>query len=133
MRYIITERQYNLISESKKYIDFFQELINDKLKYIRSSCKKNDNNDYLGNFEDECCDQAGMVKRIEVVESGWGVGNEYMKKMHIKIIIYYSSIHRGEMDADDLVYELQQLIRKTTGIFLFLKYESKNINKNFEW
>ena len=39
MKYILTESQYNLILESQKRKQFFQELIDSKLEIIRKECE----------------------------------------------------------------------------------------------
>ena len=48
-------------------------------------------------------------------------------------MIYYSSIRRGDFDADDLAYELEQIIRKSTGMPFILNYDSTNTNTQFDW
>jgi hypothetical protein len=53
--------------------------------------------------------------------------------MSVKIMIYYSSIRRGNLDADDLTYDLELMIRKSTGMPFILNYESTNTNTSFEW
>ena len=53
--------------------------------------------------------------------------------MHVKIMVYYSSIRRGDFDADELSYDLEQMIRKSTGMPFILNYESTNTNTFFEW
>jgi hypothetical protein len=56
------------------------------------------------------------------------------KYMSVKIMVYYSSIYKyGDFDADDLTYDLEQMIRKSTGMPFILNYESTNTNKNFDW
>jgi len=37
------------------------------------------------------------------------------------------------LDADDLTYDLEQMIRKSTGMPFILNYESTNTNTSFEW
>jgi hypothetical protein len=54
--------------------------------------------------------------------------------MHVKIMVYYSSIRQyGNFDADDLSYDLEQMIRKSTGMPFILNYDTTNTNKNFNW
>jgi len=55
------------------------------------------------------------------------------KYMSVKIMIYYSSIRRGDLDADDLTYDLERMIRISTGMPFILNYESTNTNTFFEW
>jgi hypothetical protein len=53
--------------------------------------------------------------------------------MTVKIMVYFSSIRKGDFDADDLTYDLEQMIRKSTGMPFILNYESTNTNTSFEW
>jgi hypothetical protein len=48
-------------------------------------------------------------------------------------MVYYSSIYKGDFDAEDLIYDLKQMIRNSTGMPLILDYESTNTNTSFEW
>ncbi len=135
MKYIITESQYNLILESKKYIELFQEIIDKQLEYIRKECEES--NEY-GDVSDMSCDQLEQIDKIEVTDADWVTimhSNKPLeqKYMSVKIMIFYSSIRRGELDADDLTYNLEQMIRKSTGMPFILNYESTNTNTFFEW
>ena len=137
MKYIITESQYNLILESEKYIKFFQELIDSKLDYIRSVCDKGAD-DYEGDVGEASCDQIEMVEKVVVTSADWVTVThsnrpQEHKYMTINIMIYYSSIRRGQMDADDLAFDLERILRKKTTMPLLLNYESTNTNKSFEW
>ena len=53
--------------------------------------------------------------------------------MNVRIMIYYSSIRRGEMDADDLVYDLERILREKTTMPILLSHEVTNTNTSFEW
>jgi hypothetical protein len=138
MKYIITESQYNLILESKKYIQLFQEIIDTKLKYIRKVCEMGAE-DYEGDVGDESCRQIEDISKIEVTDADWVTIKhsnrpQEEKYMHVKIMVYYSSIRQyGNFDADDLSYDLEQMIRKSTGMPFILNYDTTNTNKNFNW
>jgi hypothetical protein len=54
------------------------------------------------------------------------------KQMYVKVMIYYSSI-RNYVDFDDLIYDLNLLVRKSTGMSILLDYDSINSNTSFEW
>jgi len=136
MKYIITESQHKLIIESQKKIEFFQELINNKLDFIREECDNGADN-YEGYSGAESCGQVELVEKIEVLSADWGAvkhsnQNNGTKIMNVHTMIYYSSL-RDDFNGDDLVYDLQQLIRKSTGMPVILTYESTNTNKNFDW
>ena len=138
MKYILTESQYNLILESKKYEQIFRELIDRKLEYIRRVCEKGAE-DYEGDVGDESCRQLEDISKIEVTDAEWVTvkhsNRETEEKfMSVKIMVYYSSIRKYEnFDADDLTYDLEQMIRKSTGMPFILNYDSTNTNTSFEW
>jgi hypothetical protein len=137
MKYILTESQYNLIIESKKRIQLFQNLIDRKIEYIRKVCDMGAE-DYDGDVGDESCNQIEGVEKVTVTDADWVTIKhsnrpQEEKYMSVKIMIYYSSIRKGNFDADDLTYDLEQMIRKYTGMPLILNYESTNTNTFFEW
>jgi hypothetical protein len=137
MKYILTESQYNLIVESQKYKQLFQDLIDADLSYIRNECEK-ENENYVRDVSDYSCDQVEKVERIVVTDAEWitvkhSNRETEEKYMSVKIMIYYSSIRRGNLDADDLTYDLELMIRKSTGMPFILNYESTNTNTSFEW
>lgn len=138
MKYILTESQYNLILESQKYERIFQELIDRKLEYIRRVCE-NGALDYEGDVGDESCKQLENISKIEVTDADWVTikhsnRETEHKYMSVKIMVYYSSIQKyGNFDADNLTYDLEQMIRKSTGMPFILNYDSTNTNTSFEW
>jgi len=137
MKYVVTESQYNLILESQKYINAFQEIIDDKLNYIRRVCEKGAD-DYEGDVGEEACNQIEQVEKVDVMDAEWVTVKhsnrpEEHKHMSIKIMIYYSSIRFGNFDADDLTYDLEKILRTKTTMPILLNYESTNTNKHFDW
>jgi hypothetical protein len=137
MKYILTESQYKRITESKKHIQTFQDLIDRKLDYIRKVCDMGAD-DYEGDVGDESCKQIDQVENVKVTDADWVIIKhsnrpQEEKYMSVKIMIYFSSIRRGDFDADDLAYDLERMIRKSTGMPFILNYESTNTNTSFEW
>lgn len=137
MKYIITESQYKLINESTKRIKVFQDLIDSKMDYIRRVCDMGAD-DFQGDVGDESCRQIEELEKVTVTDADWATvkhsnGEEEKKYMGVRIMIYYSSIRRGNFDADDLTYDLQRMISKSTGMPFILNYESTNTNTSFEW
>jgi hypothetical protein len=137
MEYILTESQYNLIVESQKYKQLFQDIINNNLSYIRNECEK-ENENYVRDVSDYSCDQVDQVEKIEVMNVDWSAVKhsnkpEEHKYMTVKLMVYYSSIYKGDFDVEDLIYDLKQMMRNSTGIPILLDYESTNTNKSFEW
>jgi hypothetical protein len=137
MKYILTESQYNLLLESQKYEQLFQDLIDSKLDALRKECEGGADT-YEGLSGSGSCDQLDYVSKIKVTDADWitvmhSNQNKEEKYMSVKIMIYYSSIRKGDFDADDLTYDLEQMIRKSTGMPFILNYESTNTNTFFEW
>jgi len=138
MKYIIKESQYNRLFENKSNkIEMFQDLIDDKLNYIRRVCAKGAD-DYEGDVGEASCDQIEQVEKVKVIEADWVTVKHSNKElehkyMNVKIMIYYSSIRRGQMDADDLTYDLEKILRTKTTMPILLNYETTNTNKHFNW
>jgi len=138
MKYIIKESQYNRLFENKSNkIEMFQDLIDDKLNYIRRVCAKGAD-DYEGDVGEASCDQIEQVEKVKVIEADWVTVKHSNKElehkyMNVKIMIYYSSIRRGQMDADDLTYDLERILRTKTTMPILLNYETTNTNKHFNW
>jgi hypothetical protein len=138
MKYILTESQYNRIIESKKHIQTFQDLIDRKIEYIRKVCDMGAE-DYEGDVGDESCNQIKEVEKVTVTDADWVIIKhsnrpQEEKYMSVKLMVYYSSIRQyGDFDADDLTYDLERMIRKSTGMPFILNYESTNTNTSFEW
>lgn len=136
MKYVVTESQYSLILESQKSIKFFQDLIDNRMDYIRRVCDNLE--DYEADVHDESCNQIKELEKVVVTDADWVTikhsnREQEEKYMSVKLMVYYSSIRRGDFDADDLAYDLERMIRKSTGMPFILNYESTNTNTFFEW
>ena len=136
-KYIVTESQYNLILESQKHVKIFQEIIDREMAYIRRVCDMGAD-DYEGDVGDESCKQIENLEKVIVTDADWVTvmhSNQPLeqKYMSVKLMVYYSSIRRGDFDADDLTYDLERIIRKKTSMPLIINYESTNTNTFFEW
>jgi hypothetical protein len=137
MKYVVKESQYNIILESQKHIQFFQDLIDSRMDYIRRVCN-NGADDYEGDVGNASCDQIESIEKVKVTDANWVTithsnRTQEEKYMSVKIMVYYRSIRRGDFDADDLTYDLERMIRKSTGMPFILNYESTNTNTSFEW
>jgi hypothetical protein len=137
MKYVLRESQYNLILESQKYIKLFQELIDKQMAYIREVCDMG-SDEYEGDVGDESCRQIENLEKVVVEDAEWVTvmhSNQPLehKYMSVKLMVYFSSIRRGDFDADDLTYDLEKIIRKKTSMPVIINYESTNTNTFFEW
>jgi hypothetical protein len=143
-RIIITESQYNRLFEQKKSkVDLFQELINDKLGYIRDFCNKDylDLENYSGEVGFETCDEFEIIDSINVDEVNMIAGtrtdmdgNMYdsTPSIYVKLVINYSNI-RDRYDFDEIMYDLRNILKKSTGgLPIVFDYRTNNTNKNKE-
>lgn len=135
-KYIVTESQYNLILESQKYIKLFQEEVDNILIDVREECKEG--KEFTSDLSDYACEQLDEISKIEVTDADWVIikhsnRNTEEKIMSIKIMVYYSSIHKGDFDADDITYSIEKNLRNKTSMPLIVNYESTNTNTFFEW
>lgn len=138
MKYIVTESQYKLITESEKYIKVFQDLIENELKYIRRVCDMGAD-DFQGDVGDESCKQIENVEKIDVTDAEWVTIMHSNRKteekyMSIRLMVYYRlNQQHGNFDADDLTYDLERILRNKTTMPLIINYDSTNLNKHFDW
>jgi hypothetical protein len=122
MKYIITETQYNTIVESSNRIETFQELINKEFKEIQDIC--NDDDSY------DICDSMDSIEYITVTDVET-LPSSHNPKIILKIKIMYNFMRYK--DYSDFIYELQYMIRKSTGLPIDIKYEVVNLNTNPQW
>jgi hypothetical protein len=139
-RIIVTESQYKRLFEQKKSkIEMFQDLINDKLEYIRGFCDKDlDAENYSGDVGFESCDEVEIIDSIKVDEVNMMTGartdmdgNMYdsTPSIYVKLIINYSSL-RDRYDFDEITYDLKNILKKSTGgLPIVFDYRTKNISK----
>ena len=143
-RIIVTESQYNRLFEQKtSKLDMFQELINDKLEYIRGFCDKDlESENYSGDVGVESCAELEMIDSIKVDEVNMMTGartdmsgNMYdsTPSIYIKLIINYSNI-RDRYDFDEITYDLRHILKKSTGgLPIIFDYRTKRSITSQEW
>jgi hypothetical protein len=137
---IVTESQYNRLFEQKKSkVEMFQDLINDKLEYIRGFCDKDlESENYSGDVGFEACSEVEMIDSIKVDEVNMMTGartdmsgNMYdsTPSIYVKLMINYSNI-RDRYDFDEIIYDLRHILKKSTGgLPIVFDYRTNNISK----
>ena len=123
MKYIITESQYNTIVEGNKRVGVFQELINNKFEQMQDMCE-NDGYDY------SMCDSLPTIEYITVTDIET-LSSEHNPKIILKINIMYNFMRYK--DYTDFIYELQDMVRKSTGLPIDIQYETVNLKSNPQW
>ena len=139
-RIIVTESQYKRLFEQKKSkVEMFQDLINDKLEYIRGFCNKDlDAENYSGDVGFEACAEVEMIDSIKVDEVNMMTGartdmdgNMYdsTPSIYVKLMINYSNL-RDRYDFDEITYDLKNILKKSTGgLPIVFDYRTNNISK----
>ena len=115
--------------------EMFQEMINEKLDYIRKGCNDLSHESFPNDISFSSCDVIDTVDSITVDEvrmiSGSRTdmyGNTYdtTSGLYIKITINISSARTG-YGYEDLIYDLKYLIRKSTGgLMVVFDYKTHN-------
>lgn len=141
---IVTESQYKRLFEQKKSkLEVFQDLIDNKLNYIRGFCDNSlSSEEYSGDVGFGSCDVVDTIDSIKVDEVNMMTGartdmegNTYdsTPSIYVKLTINFSNI-KEYVDFDDMVYDLKHILRKSTGgLPIVLDYKINNLNTNREW
>jgi hypothetical protein len=137
---IVTESQYKRLFEAKlSKIEVFQDLINNKLEYIRGFCDETlSAEEYNGDVGFASCDDIDSIDSIKVDEVNMMTGArtdmsgkpyDSTPSIYIKLTINYSSI-MSRSNFDDIVYDLKHILKKSTGgLPIVFDYRAKNVSK----
>jgi hypothetical protein len=107
MRYIINEKQYDIILESiSKKNKFFQKYIDKAFDSIIMDCEQdNDGYNYF-------CNMLDTIENIQVVDIELIKEKDSQNKMYnVKLNVIYHSL-REIYDFDELIYSLDYYLRK---------------------
>jgi len=106
---------------------FFQDLINDILNYIKVGCDKS-YDEFPQDISFDMCDDAELIRSIEITDINRSK-TEYVLDVRVK----YFSINR-HVDMGEILYDIGEMMRKKTGIrFWVREKENVNTNKNRQW
>ena len=118
---------------SKK--DLFQEMINEKLDYIRKGCNDLSHESFPNDISFSSCDvidtvDSITVNEITVISSARtdmsGEPYDVTPGLYIKLTINISSAKKI-FDFDDLVYDLKHMLRKSSGgLMVVFDYDINN-------
>ena len=139
MKYIIKESQYNRLFENKSNkIEFFQELVDKKLNYIRNHCEGIDSETYGGDIGFDSCDEVTTIEKIKVTDVEYSISkhhpyDESTKKtliiLHLIIDYDFMKYH----SYDNIIWDLKQILISSTGLPIDIHFDVNNTRKNFEW
>jgi hypothetical protein len=136
MKYIITESQYKKLTEQKlSKKDLFQDMINEKLEYIKKHCDNETTHTFPNDIQFTTCYYIDLVNSITVNEitvissartDMSGEPYDVTPGLYIKLTINISSAKKI-FDFDDLVYDLKHMLRKSSGgLMVVFDYDINN-------
>jgi hypothetical protein len=128
------DTQKNLTEQKVSKKELFQDLIDEKLEYIKKNCVEYDSTSYDYGIGIGTCNVVDIVDNIVVDEVNMMSsartdmeGNMYdtTPGIYLKLII---NLHSATIiyDFDDLIYDLKHLLRKSTGIMVVFDYRVNN-------
>jgi hypothetical protein len=122
---------------SKK--ELFQDMVNEKLEYIKKRCVDADDVTFPNDISFSTCDTVDLVDSITVAELNVmssartdmsGELYNVTPSIYIKLIINFSSAKKI-FDFDDLVYDIKHMLRKSTGgLMVVFDYTVNNTFKD---
>ena len=139
MKYIITESRYNKLLENKtNKLQLFQDLINDKLEYIKKYCDELDADYYLNDISFDSCDEVAFIENIRVsnMEYSTSTHHPYDESTKQTLITLHLIIEYDFMkykSYDGLIWDIKQMLIKSTGLPIDIHFGHNNIRKDFNW
>jgi hypothetical protein len=138
MKYIITESQYKTIVESNKRIEVFQDLINDKLEYIKKHCDTYNADNYPNDISFDSCDDVATIENIRVsnVEYSTSLHHPYDESTKKTLIMLHLIIDYDFMkykSYDNVIWDIKQMLMKSTGLPIDIDFDVNNIRTEFNW
>ena len=128
MKYLITERQYRLLTESSK-IELFQEILDEEFNMIKTACEDISSETFPDYISFNDCDEIEIVENIEILSA------EYKKDKNLfqlNLKINYRALSHN--DFIELSYTLEQRMKRRTGMkFWLVEEENNNLNTNKNW
>ena len=128
------DTQKNLTEQKVSKKELFQDLIDEKLEYIKKNCVEYDSTSDDYGIGIGTCNVVDIVDNIVVDEVNMMSsartdmeGNMYdtTPGIYLKLIINLHSATKI-YDFDDLIYDLKHLLRKSTGIMVVFNYRVNN-------
>lgn len=127
MKYIITENQFNLLTENKK-IQFFQDIIDKTLNHIINGCDKS-YDEFPNNISFDSCDVAELVNEIKLLS----IENDGKGSIILNVSIIFTSIKKY-VNFDDLILNMEEIIGRKLGMKINIKeLEQTNKKLTFDW
>ena len=139
MKYIIKESQYDRLLENKSNkMQIFQDLINGKLEYIKKHCDEYNADNYPNDISFDSCDEVSTIENIRVsnMEYSTSTHHPYDESTKKTLIILHLIIDYDTMryqSYDNVIWDIKQMLIKSTGLPIDIHFTHNNIRKDFNW
>lgn len=139
MKVLIKESQYKKLFENKSNrIEIFQDLINDKLSYIKKHCDDYNADNYPSDIGFDSCDEVTTIENIRVSDFEYVTSNHhpYNESTKTTSIILHLIIDYDFMkykSYDNVIEDIRQMLMKSTGLPISIQFDANNIRKDFNW
>lgn len=121
MKYIITERQHNIIKESNIRASSFKRLIDYHINDMRETCEED------MEYDEYMCEMLDMIESIDVEGL---VPDSKNANYYIYLIFNYYS--HGEPEFSDFYYSyIAPHLRKLFGTHFYLRYKANQLIKPY--
>ena len=142
-RIVVTESQYKrLFEEKQSKKELFQELIDEKLQYIKDSCQDINAETFPSDVGFTSCEFADMIESIDVTEVNMMTGSrtdmygnmyDTTPSVFIKLMVNYRTI-KNYYNFDEIIFDIKYMLRKSTGgLPIVLDYQVNNLKTDKEW
>jgi hypothetical protein len=139
MKYIITESQYNNLLENKtNKLQIFQDLINDKLEYIKKHCDDYNADNYPNDISFDSCDEVATIENIRVSNMEYSTSlhhpyDESTKKTLIMLHLIIDYDFMKYKSYDNIIWDIKQMLMKSTGLPIDIDFDVNNVRTEFNW
>lgn len=133
MKYIITESQLKkLVENENKLFDFFQNFLDEKLKYLQKNCDYVSSETFGWDISFETCNELSQVEQIrledvKIVSTSIHPYDKEQKNIILHIVIDYRSV--TPENFPNLITDLKGMIKNYMRSPIEISYESKNLAK----
>ena len=124
MKYLITESQFNVLLETNKKIEFFQDLINAKLKEIVDGCSHDRIDDW--EFSYDTCVEVDMIDSILLTNVSFSEG-----VFDLDIDVIYTSAR--DYGFYQLIDDIEYMIKQQSHIDVEFHITPKNTVIEKDW
>jgi hypothetical protein len=129
VKYILSQKQYNLLVEGKQQI--FQSLLNNSLKGIQKDCEDIDADTFPNDLSFASCDVAESVKKIDIIDFETSKDKFGRNNLKLKVNLEYESVIN--QNHSHLLFDISKRINDWLGIPVMIELGDSINTKVKEW